>query len=202
MEQLVSASSVAISQSRNMSEVLTGLEATNHYTVNTPGGDRLFDADEYDGPTLMRWFLKAARPFTINLRGADQRIALRLTRPFRFYFHEVEVANGSGVVMGKVARRFALLHRVYTVHDHMGRTVYELFGPMWKPWTFEIRRNGTQVGEIRKEWSGVLKEVFSDADNFGMSFPAGANETQKSLLLGAVFLIDFLHFENSGNNNN
>jgi len=32
--------------------------------------------------------------------------------------------------------------------------------------------------------------------------PPGIDLSQKAVLLGAVFLIDFVHFENSGNNRN
>ena len=28
-----------------------------------------------------------------------------------------------------------------------------------------------QVGRISKQWSGLGKEIFTDADNFGVSFP-------------------------------
>ena len=55
---------------------------------------------------------------------------------------------------------------------------------------------GQEVGKITKKWSGGMKEVFTDADNFAVQFPSGATEAQKAALLGAVFLIDFVHFEN------
>ena len=29
----------------------------------------------------------------------------------------------------------------------------------------------SQVGKISKQWSGLGKEVFTDADNFGINFP-------------------------------
>ena len=45
----------------------------------------------------------------------------------------------------------------------------------------------------------MLKEAFTKADNFGITFPADLDVTRKSLLLGAVFLIDFVHFERGGN---
>ena len=47
----------------------------------------------------------------------------------------------------------------------------------------------TQVGEIRKQWSGLVKEAFTDADNFGVTFPTDLDVSIKGTLLGAVFLI-------------
>ena len=32
-------------------------------------------------------------------------------------------------------------------------------------------QTGDQVGMITKQWSGMAKEAFTDADNFGISFP-------------------------------
>ena len=43
------------------------------------------------------------------------------------------------------------------------------------------------------EWA--FKETLTDSDNFGITFPSDADTNQKSILLGAVFLIDFVHFE-------
>jgi hypothetical protein len=70
-----------------------------------------------------------------------------------------------------------------------------LYGPLLHPWTFEIRKGGMPQGKICKKWSGLLKEGFTDADNFGVTFPPGWCDAHKSLLLAAVFLIDFVHFE-------
>ena len=61
-------------------------------------------------------------------------------------------------------------------------------------------RDGVEVGRISKKWGGAMKEVFTDADNFGVQFPAEWEPPLKALFLGAVFLIDFVHFENKGNN--
>ena len=43
------------------------------------------------------------------------------------------------------------------------------------------------------------EEAFTSADNFGVTFPAEMDVTRKGLLLGAVFLIDFVHFERRNN---
>ena len=52
---------------------------------------------------------------------------------------------------------------------------------------------------IQKKWSGLAKEAFTDADNFGVTFPPDWPVEKKTLALGAVFLIDFVHFEDKGN---
>ena len=50
---------------------------------------------------------------------------------------------------------------------------------------------------ITKKWSGLGKEMFTDADHFGVEFPERADIALKAVLLGAVFLIDFAHFEDN-----
>ena len=57
-----------------------------------------------------------------------------------------------------------------------------------------------QVGKVTKQWSGFLKEAFTDADNFGINFPMDLDVKAKATMLGAVFLIDFMFFEKAGNN--
>ena len=60
--------------------------------------------------------------------------------------------------------------------------------------------SGEKVGKISKQWTGLVKEAFTDADNFGVSFPLDLDVKVKATLLGAVFLIDFMFFEKSQNN--
>jgi Scramblase len=61
--------------------------------------------------------------------------------------------------------------------------------------------NGVDVGDVKKNWSGLKKEFFTDADIFSMNFPPEAGATQRANLLGALFLIDFLYYEDNNNNN-
>ncbi|XP_078266561.1 phospholipid scramblase 2-like isoform X2 [Rhinoraja longicauda] len=53
------------------------------------------------------------------------------------------------------------------------------------------------VGKITKQWTGLLREAFTDADNFGIQFPLDLDVKVKAVLLAATFLIDFLFFEKS-----
>lgn len=47
----------------------------------------------------------------------------------------------------------------------------------------------TPVGQITKVWTGMGQEMFTQADNFGISFPGDLAVKMKAVLLGACILI-------------
>lgn len=200
MEQLSSIDTLVVSQQKEWVEIVTGFETENKYAISDESGRQLYLAAEEAGSMLLRWFLKALRPFTIAVLTEGGQVVLQVTRPFRFYFHRVEIVGAQGESLGAIERRFSILRRIYSVFDGSGQEVFQLFGPILRPWTFQIRRDDVKYGVITKEWSGLLKEGFTDADNFGVKFPTEWPSKLKALFLGAVFLIDFVHFENTGKN--
>ena len=195
MEELSFANTLVVSQKKEWGEILTAFEAKNRYVVRTEHGNELYHATEEGGSLLLRWFLKGFRPFTIVLRTPDGRPVFRLERPFRFYFQKLEVREDGGKLLGTVELQFSLLHRIFRVSDGNGSEICQLYGPILHPWTFQIRQNGREVGKITKKWSGLLKEGFTDADNFAAVLPPGMTVQAKGVLLGSVFLIDFAYFE-------
>ena len=199
MQELASASGLVVSQRKEWGEILSGFETKNRYAVQDLSGNLVYQAAEEDGSMLLRMFLKALRPFTMAILSPSGQRVLSVTRPFRFYFHRADVSDGSGRLLGSIERRFSLIRRIYTVSDPSGHEAFELFGPILHPWTFVIRQDGVECGKITKKWSGLGKEMFTDADNFAVTFPAEWDVDVKALFLGAVFLIDFVHFENKGN---
>ncbi len=199
MQRLSSINGLIVSQKKEWGEILTGFETKNKYVVLDPSGHELYMAVEEGGSTLLRFLLKALRPFEINILTFDGKPILTLKRPFRFYFHQINVFDAQGRPLGTIQKRFSILRRIYSVLDSSGQEIFQLFGPILHPWTFEIKKNDMEYGKITKKWSGLLKEGLTDADNFGVTFPSGWDITLKSLFLGAVFLIDFVHFENKGN---
>ncbi len=198
MEQLNGTNGLQVRQRKEMLEVFTGFETKNKYEVQDLSGARLYFAGEESG-FISRYLLASLRPFTIHLADNEGREVMRIHRPFRFYFHRVEITDASGKLLGVVVRRFSFLRRIYEVEDPTCQPILELFGPILHPWTFNIRRRGEEIGKITKKWSGIAKEAFTDADNFGVTWPEDIDATERALLLGAVFLIDFVHFERKSN---
>lgn len=52
-----------------------------------------------------------------------------------------------------------------------------------------VTLNGDEVGKISKQWSGLAREMFTDADFFGINFPMDLDVRMKAVMLGACFLI-------------
>ncbi|MDH4226415.1 MAG: phospholipid scramblase family protein [Deltaproteobacteria bacterium] len=198
MKILDAQAKLSIRQKKEWGEILSGFDFRNKYSIFDESGKEVLIAGETGGSItgwLARLFLKSMRPFTIEILDTDGKATLTIKRPFRFYYHSVDVLHPDGRIAGSVKREFSILRRKYTVKDAMGLPMYSLFGPILKPWTFFINENEKEAGKIVKNWSGALKEVFSAADNFGVEFPTSANAEKKAVLLGAVFLIDFMYFE-------
>lgn len=193
--------SLRVRQVKEWGEILTGFEGRNRYQVVGDSGQPLFFAGEVGGGLglfLLRSFLKAKRPFTMELKTPTGATALRLNRPWRFFFSHMKVEDDEGRLLGTIQQRFAFFARLYDVYGPSGELLGRLRGPFFRPWTFHIEENGTHVGRIQKQWSGLGKELFTDADNFGVVFEQVRDARLRTLAVAATFLLDFVHFENSG----
>ncbi len=197
MDQFTLLDQVSIKQGVEGWEIATGFDTLNRYTILGQSGETLFTVMEWktEGSFLLRWLLKSMRPFEMRIMSSQQEHILTLKRSFRFYFHYMEIMTATGELIGYIRKQFSILKRVYSLFDSDHKETHTISGPIWKPWTFEIYKSGVEVGVISKKWSGLLKETFSVADNFGIRFPVAATTEEKKIILGAVFLIDFIHFE-------
>ena len=121
----------------------------------------------------------------------------------------MQVHSPPGTIIGSVEQNWSICLPKFTVRDEDGNEVLRIVGPCctsscFGDVEFEVMSldSNEQVGKISKQWSGLLKEAFTDADNFGISFPMDLDVKIKATLLGAVFLIDFMFFEKAANEEN
>jgi uncharacterized protein YxjI len=193
---LASARRVVVRQSRDWTEVIA-FEAANRYALLDESGALAGMALEHPGSFILRSFLKANRPFEMDVRdtsGGD-RILLQFRRPWRWLFSRLEVAEGGGRAIGAIQERFAFFKRRFDVEGPDGRVLARITGPFWKPWTFLLQaaEADRELGRIEKKWSGAVSEVFTDADTFLVTLPQ--DPALRPLALGAAILIDFKFFE-------
>jgi len=192
---------LTVRQKKSWTEILLSFEMRNRYEVFDQMGQAVLVAQEVDSGFsgfLARIFLGPLRPFEVSITDQGTGMeALRLRRPFRFIFHELEVTDGDGRPLGTIRRKWSWLRRIYEVTDATSGQRMDIFGPFFRPWTFELRVDGQPLGAIRKRWSGLGKEMFTDADNFGVELGMLPSTSLRALAFAATVLVDVVHFENS-----
>ncbi|CAE1285238.1 Phospholipid scramblase 2,Phospholipid scramblase 1,Phospholipid scramblase 3 [Acanthosepion pharaonis] len=123
----------------------------------------------------------------------------------------VTVEAPVGTVVGKVKQTCSFLEPSYDITTPDDEVILKIQGPLciWQgpccvgDQKFKVYSSdmSSKVGKISKQWTGLVKEVFTKADNFGVSFPMDLDVKMKATMIGAVFLIDFMYFEQPQNQN-
>jgi len=176
-------------------EVFTGLETRNRYVVLTPDGNRLLYAYEESG-FLSRILLKKHRPLSIHIIDNNKEPVLTASRSFFWFLSHLHIQDGSGRAIGSLRRRFAILNRRFELEDSTGKLIAEMRGPLLRPQTFMIYKSGEEIGRITKKWSGIGKEMFTDADTFRVQIDTSkADGDFAMLMLASALAVDLDFFE-------
>ena len=176
-------------------EAFTGLETQNRYGVSTPDGDRLLYAYEESG-FLSRILLKKHRPLSIHVLNNDKEIVLTASRSFFWFLSHLHIRDGSGRTIGSLRRRLTILSRLFELEDSTGKPIAEIRGPLLRPHTFMIYKSGEEIGRVTKKWSGIGKEVFTDADTFRLQIDTSkADGDFAMLMLASALAVDLDFFE-------
>lgn len=199
MDTIVGHDRVLIQQTREWGEILLGFESKNRFELRDERGVRLgYAAEEAKGvgQWLLRNLFGKCRQATVHVYDAAGQPVGRGEKPFRWFFHRMAAYEGDRL-LGAVQRKWSWLHRVFAVENAQGEEVMELRSPLLHPWTFTLTFGGHPAGVIRKQWGGLLREAFSDADTFGVEMADSVPIEVRKLLLIATFLVDFTCFENN-----
>lgn len=217
LEYLTQLDQVFIKQKVEKLEAIAGIigfsiEMQNKYKVKDRLGNEMYSAKE-DTDCCTRNCCGASRPFDMVIKDNQEREVIHLNRPLRCqscffpcFLQTLEVSSPPGTVIGTVEQEWSIIKPRFRICDQSGNVVLKIIGPVC---TYSICGNvefkvtspdeETEVGRISKEWSGLLKEAFTDADNFGISFPVDLDVRCKATLMGAALLIDYMFFEKTGN---
>ena len=190
---------LVVRQSREMLEVFTGFETANRYRVLTPEGQDVMYAYE-DSGMMSRQFLGNNRPLSLHVLDSNREPILNANRGFFFFFSHLNVQDGNGAPIGSLKRKFGALKRKFVVLDTGEQQIAGLNGSIFRPHTFTLNNaRGEEMGRIVKEWGGIMREGFTDADSFRIHFSdMERGEQTRLLLLASAFAIDLDFFEAKG----
>jgi hypothetical protein len=81
---------------------------------------------------------------------------------------------------------------VFDVYDSKG-LAFTASSRLHKIWTYNLLKDGEEVGSIIKKWRGILREALTDADQFIIDYK-GSTE-HKLLAIATALTIDLRFFE-------
>ncbi|CAG2212982.1 phospholipid scramblase 2-like isoform X1 [Mytilus edulis] len=223
LEYLTTLDQMLVKQQVELMELITGWETSNKYKVlNSMGQQIYFAAEESD--MCMRQCCGPQRGFTIHITDNLGQELIQVKREFKCcagccwcassdsIAHEISIEAPPGQVVGYVRQEQSCWEPNYTIRDANHEPILRMKGPCCiiqgpccpqdQEFIISSEDGANEVGKISKQWTGLMREAFTDADNFGVSFPKDLDVKVKATLLGAVFLIDFMFFEQKQNNNN
>jgi len=220
LEYLTMIDQLIIKQKLEMLEAVAGamgygLETANKYKIKNVLGQNVYKAVE-DTDCCTRVLCGPQRPFDLIIKDNADREVIHLNRPYRCSsccfpccLQSLEVSSPPGTVIGYVDQKWTCIKPKFDIKDGDGNVALVIVGP-WCTYScagdvvFKVMTpdESMEVGRISKQWTGLLKEAFTDMDNFGITFPMDLDVRCKATLIGAAFLIDYMFFEKKANTEN
>jgi len=214
LEYLTQIDQLLVKQKVEIMELLTNFETANKYEVKNSMGQTVYKAKEHSG-CCNRQCCGPLRKFKMKIADNTGREVLQLDRPlncrdccFPCCLQEMTVSSPiTGEVMGYIKQEWHFYLPKFSIQNAQGETVLKMTGPFCacsccSDVEFPVTStDGSKVGQLTKQWTGFVKEAFTDADNFGIKFPLDLDVKMKAVLLGAIFLIDFMYFEENPDSN-
>ncbi|XP_062341443.1 phospholipid scramblase 1 [Osmerus eperlanus] len=211
LEYLTQVDQILVHQKIELLEALTSFETNNQYEIKNSLGQMIYTAKE-DNDCCTRNCCGTLRRFQMKIKDLHDQEVIHIVRPFRCAsccfpccLQEMEVQSPPGTTVGYVVQEWHPFIPKFSIQGASKETLLKIEGPFCackccQDVVFKVMgKDGDNViGQITKQWSGMVKEMFTDTDNFGIQFPMDLDVKIKAVLLGACFLIDFMFFENVG----
>jgi len=171
------------------------IELANEYEVFDQDGNRIGAVAETNQSPIKQAarFVTSLDKFmthTYEIRDADGKCLLTLTRPRKFGKSKFVVGGADGNEIGTV-RQNNMFGKIRFALDAGGQSVGTLNAENWRAWDFNIKdSNGDEVARITKTFGGLAKAVFTTADNYVVEIKAPIQDPLRSLVVAAALCVD------------
>uniref|UniRef100_H3AUK0 Phospholipid scramblase n=1 Tax=Latimeria chalumnae TaxID=7897 RepID=H3AUK0_LATCH len=202
LEYLTQVDQILIHQTVELVEAFIGFETNNKYEIKNSLGQKIYYAKE-ENDCCTRNCCGPLRHFNMKITDNTDREVIHLVRPFKCAscwcpccLQEMEVQSPPGTTIGFIIQNWHPFIPKFSIQNVERETVLKVTGSCCMcnccgdvVFDVKTRDESRSVGRISKQWSGLLKEVFTDTDNFGIQFPMDLDVKMKATLMGACFLI-------------
>jgi len=126
----------------------------------------------------------------LEVRDANHRPVLMLTRPAKVMKSRVIVARPDGMEIGEIAQSnvFGKIRFAFNVG---GRQIGGIQAENWRAWNFSVTdHTGGEIARITKTWEGFAKTMFTTADNYVVQIHRPLPDPLASMVIGSALTVD------------
>lgn len=190
---------IIVQQRRELAEVF-GFETRNKYEVYDQDKNLIgFCAEQHKNiwGFLFRQLLGHWRTFEVHFFDSSRKEVMISKHPFRFFFQEFHVHDTNNKLIGYAKQRWGFFTKKFDVYNANADLVFRMRSGFFNFWTFPLLDpQGFERALIQKKWSGFLKEVFLDADNFVVTYKdPRLTQSERELILAMSVFTDLQYFE-------
>ncbi len=127
---------------------------------------------------------------TYELRDRRGALLLSLTRPRKLLKSSIVVGGSDGREIGRIVQENVIGKINFGLHTGSTR-VGAIKAENWRAWNFRIEDSaGREVARITKTFEGVLKTMFTTADNYVVQIHEDVPQPLRSLVVAAAVSVD------------
>jgi hypothetical protein len=186
-----------IKQELEYAEIFTGFETKNKYSILDENKNKLFYAYETENNFLINQILGIRRPLSIKIIDISKKEILKIQRPFYFFNSSAKITSEERLI-GTIKQKNWFLDKQFDFYDNNNNLLFSCISKFPHIWTFNVLKEGKQIGQILKKWAGLGREAFTDADKFMIDFDNIEEEKIQYAMLAMAFVIDLRVFEAKG----
>jgi uncharacterized protein YxjI len=171
------------------------IEIVNEYAIFDQNGTQI-GAVRQVGQSKARKVLRALTSVDqflmtkLEVVDSDGSVLLQLTRPAKVFKSKVLVSDRAGKEIGSIVQE-NMIGKIHFSLQAGGNEIGSINAENWRAWDFNIQdASGREVARIKKKWEGIVKNVFTTADNYIVNIPSPLEEPLRSLVVAAALSID------------
>jgi hypothetical protein len=171
------------------------IEMANEYLVFNQHGQQLGSVAEVGQSGLkkaVRFFSNLDQFMThrLEVRDLNHQPVLVLTRPAKLVKSRVVVSRPDGQPVGEIVQDnvFGKIRFAFVVN---GQQIGGINAENWRAWNFAVvDHTGGEIARITKTWEGLVKTMFTTADNYVVQIHRPLQDPLASLVVASALTVD------------
>jgi hypothetical protein len=159
------------------------------FTILDTNKNILFDLTENKQYNFWQLIFQSKKPFNMEVLFNDRKF--KFVKRSKLLSDILGIFNEDENLIALVKKNFL---KDIEIFDENEKKIFDIKGSLIKK-DFKIKKNYKEVGIITKKFSGVLKEMFSDSDNFYIKFPDKITLEEQMVFVATSIFIDSIYFD-------